>query len=55
MARIESTSTMIFTITSVIPVVGGNLTYVSNRLKKVSIRSKVIARAAWLAELTFAA
>jgi hypothetical protein len=55
MARIESTSTTIFTITSVIPVVGGNLTYVSNRLKKFSIRSKMLARAAWLAELTFAA
>jgi hypothetical protein len=55
MARIESTSTTIFTITSVIPLIGGNLTYVSNRLKKFTIRSKMMARVAWLAELTFAA
>jgi hypothetical protein len=55
MARIESTAIMIFTITSVIPEVGGTLTYVSNRLKKFSMRSNMLASASWLVELPDAA
>jgi hypothetical protein len=53
--RIDSTSTMIFTMMSVIPTVGGTSIYVSSLRKKFSICSKTLVRASWLAEAALTA
>jgi len=55
MARIESTSIIIFTITSVIAVVGGTSVYDSRRLKKLSMRTKMSISISWLASTSLAA
>ncbi|KAF8476629.1 hypothetical protein DFH94DRAFT_757142, partial [Russula ochroleuca] len=54
-ARIESTSIMIFTITSVIAAVGCSSVYVSRRLKNPSMRTKMSISTSWLASTSLAA
>jgi hypothetical protein len=54
-AKTFSTSTIIFTIMSVIAAVGGTFVYVSRRLKKFSIRSKMSTRASCAALTSLAA
>ena len=54
-AKILRTSTIIFTIMSVIAAVGGTSTYVSSRLKKLSTRSKTSTRKSWLSLTSLAA
>jgi hypothetical protein len=55
MARIESSSIMIFTIMSVIPVVGGTSIYVSSRRKKFSIFSNMLVSIFWVSEAALTA
>jgi hypothetical protein len=54
-ARIESISIIIFTITSVIAAVGGTAVYDSRRLKKPSMRTKMSMSTSWLASISLAA
>ncbi|KAH9969676.1 hypothetical protein BC827DRAFT_1161841 [Russula dissimulans] len=54
MARIESTSTMILMIMSVIAAVGGTSVYDSTLLKKFSMRLKRSTSMSWLASTSFA-
>ncbi|KAH8986684.1 hypothetical protein EDB92DRAFT_1878259 [Lactarius akahatsu] len=51
----SSTSTIIFTIMSVIAAVDGTSVYVSSRLKKFSTRSKISTSASWLSLTSLAA
>jgi hypothetical protein len=55
MAKIESISIIIFTMTSVIAAVGGTSVYDSRRLKKLSIRTKISMSTSWLASISLAA